>query len=148
MDEKEFLMKVMEENWIHARQSEDKRALIANLILILTAIIQITITLTGFILKAIPVTLLLIFIGGYGILTTMKLYERAQFHTLRARALRSRLNELFPNAQVQDLQINAERKHQEHYPIFYKTRLNNIWLCTYVFIIVLGIVETMICIWM
>src|SRR6266536_2491942 len=99
-----FLLRVLEENWIHARQSEDKRATIANVVLIITTALQITFTFVGLSRNALPLTLFQAFLGIYALLGTTKLYERSQFHILRARKLRARLDELYPDAQVEQLQ--------------------------------------------
>lgn len=129
-----FLMRNLEENWILARQAEDKRAMIAHIVLILA-----TLTLGAFFLtdrSLLP--LILIVLGIYGLLTTVKLYERSQYHILRARKLRARLNELCPDAQLEALYKLADEDHKAHYPRLMNVRLNTIWLCFYIALIVAG----------
>ena len=143
-DTHEFLLRSIEENWIHARQSEDKRATIAIVILIVASFIQVVLTQVGLNKNALPLTLWLILLGVYGIATSAKLYERSQFHIRRARKLRARLDELCPDAQVELLQKMAEDEHKVHYPRLMNVRLNNIWLGLYTLIAVLGVVYTII----
>jgi hypothetical protein len=141
----EFLLRSMIENWIHARQSEDKRATIANVILVVASAIQGMLVLVGLDKKALPLTITLIILGIYGALTSAKLYERSQFHILRARKLRDRLDELCPEAQVQLLQKVAEDEHKTHYPVLMNVRLNTIWLGLHTVVAILGVVYTIIC---
>ena len=116
-------MRNLEENWILARQAEDKRAMIAHVVLIL-----VTFTLGAFfVTDRAFLTLLIILLGLYGLLTTVKLYERSQYHIFRARKLRARLDELCPDAQLELLYRSAETEHQWRYPWLVKIRLNTIW---------------------
>lgn len=129
-----FLMRNLEENWILARQAEDKRAIIALTILILASL-----TLGAFfITDRASLTLLLILSGLYGLFTTAKLYERSQYHILRARKIRAKLDELCPDAQLESLYKLAEEEHKSCYPWLMHIRLNAIWQCFYAVLIVLG----------
>jgi Ca2+/Na+ antiporter len=129
-----FLIRNLEENWILARQAEDKRAMIA-----LTVLILASFTLGAFFISdRTPLNLLLILLGLYGLLTTAKLYERSQYHILRARKIRARLDELCPNAQLEPLYKLTEEEHQARYPWLMNVRLNAIWQCFYVVLIILG----------
>lgn len=143
-DTNKFLLRSLEENWIHARQSENKRATLANVAIVVVAAIHIALTQTGFNTKALPLTILLIFLGIYGIMANVKLYERQQFHTLRARKLRARLDELCPHAHVQQLQIIAEDEHKIKNAKLMNFRLNNIWLGLHALIATAGIIYTII----
>lgn len=130
-----FLLRNLEENWILARQAEDKRAMIAHIVLILA-----TLTLGAFFITGRAfLTLLLIMLGLYGLLTTAKLYERSQYHIFRARKLRARLGELCPDAQLELLYKSAETEHQGRYPWLMKVRLNMIWLSFYTALVIAGI---------
>jgi multisubunit Na+/H+ antiporter MnhG subunit len=135
-----FLLRAMEENQIHARLAEEKRATIANTILILASSAIIALAFIGLNGRALPLTLLLVLLGAYGTIVTTKLYERSQFHILRARKLRARLDALYPNAQVEQLQKLAESEHLTNYRLFARLRLNTIWTDLYIALIMLGIV--------
>lgn len=139
-----FLMRAMEENWIHARQAEEKRALTAHIVLILASATIGALTFFGLTWRALPFTLLLILLGLYSGAITMKLYERSQYHILRARKLRARLAILLPDAQVEELQKFAENEHREQYSRLMCVHLNSIWLGFYLFLVGLGIVLTLI----
>ncbi|MBV8694711.1 MAG: hypothetical protein JO125_05740 [Chloroflexi bacterium] len=141
----EFLMGCMQENWLHARLCEEKRATTANLVIVLATAVQAMLLLTGINRKALALTMLLMVLGLYGLLASAKLYERSQFHIRRARRLRARLDELLPDAQVQPLQSIAEEEHTAHYPVLSQVRLNTIWLGMHLLVVILGVVDTIIC---
>ena len=143
-DTKEFLLHVMEENWRHARGSEEKRATLATSVILITSAFQLMLVHVGFTVQALPLTFTLILLGGYGIATTAKLYERSQYHILRARKLRGRLDDLCPDAHVQDLQGFAEEEHQQHYPLLMHIRLNTIWLTLHASVALLGVIYTVL----
>lgn len=140
----EFLSRNMEENWLLARQAEDRRATIAMVNLILASAAQGIFAFIGLNLKTLPLALWLIVLGIYGIAASMKLYERSQFHILRARKLRSRLDEFYPDAQVENLYRAAEKEQQMRYPVMMHVRLNNLWIGLHVLIAIAGIAYTVI----
>lgn len=141
-DPHEFLFRVMEENWLLARQAEDKRALIAMVNLLAASGANVVFVFTGFGLKVLPLTFWMIILGIYGIATSSKLYERSQYHFLRARKLRARLDDLYPDAQVEQLLKHAESEHKIHYAFMMKVRLNNIWRLLHALIAVSGFIYT------
>jgi hypothetical protein len=140
-----FLLRLLEENWQHAKLSEEKRALVAHLVLVITFTSQVVIVFTGFSKRALPVTCFLILLGVYALAVSRKLYERAQFHTLRARKLRTRLDQMYSEAKVEALQSSAEVEHAERYSFWMHVRLNNIWLGLHILVVILGIAETIVC---
>ncbi len=140
-----FLLRVLDENWLHARLSEEKRATLANLALLITFITQVVLAFTEFNRRVIPLTVFLIALGIYALVVSKKLYERAQFHTRRARKLRAYLDQTFPEAEVETLQASAETEHAKYYVFWMNVRLNTIWLGLHVLIVVVGITETLLC---
>lgn len=141
----DFLTRNMEENWLHARQAEEKRALTATINLVLASALQAIFVFAGWNIKTLPLAIWIVFLGVYGVLTTLKLYERSQFHILRARKLRARLDELWPDAQVERLQQLVESEHKRRYPFWMHTRLNTIWLSLHLVILVVGIIFALLC---
>jgi hypothetical protein len=141
----EILVSLIEENWNHIRHSEDQRATITNLIVIVVSIIQGVLTQTGFTKNALPLTILLVLLGFYGLVTTAKLHERSRFHIKRARKFRDRLDTLCPDAQINLLQKLADEEHQsQHLILAKKVRLSSLWLALHIFIALLGTIYTVI----
>jgi Ca2+/Na+ antiporter len=114
--------------------------MIANIVLILACFALGAFFITG----RVSFNVLLILLGAYGLLTTVKLYERSQYHILRARKLRARIDTLCPDAQMELLYKLAEKEHQTRYPRLVHIRLNAIWLGFYAILIVLGVVLALI----
>ena len=143
-DRTTVLIRLMEENWIHTRQSEEKRAIVAIAVLVIASATQITLAFTGFSRMVLPLTIFLFLLGLYGIIFCLKLYERQVFHTLRARKLRSRLDELDPEAGIETLLATAESEHNAAH-LFANVRLHHIWLWLHTLISLLGLVEIVLC---
>ena len=144
-DSNAFLTCNMKENWQLAREAEEKRFLLATMNLLLAAALQITLAFTGFHRQVLPVTCWLMLIGIYGIVASLKLYERSQFHILRARKLRAKLDNLYPDADLEQLFQEAEKEQKQAYPLLRRTRLNNIWIALHTLIILLGMIYSILC---
>jgi hypothetical protein len=140
----DVLLHYIEENWTQARQSENQRATISNLIVIIAAALSGVVTQTGFNKNSLPLALIMIVFGIYGVIASAKLYERSKFHIERARKLRKRLDELCPDAQVSILQDAADVKHNRKYKILSKPIDNYVWVFLHIFIALLGVVFTII----
>ena len=94
--------------------------------------------------QTLPLALWMLGIGIYGIVATLKLYERSQFHILRARKLRARLDILCPDAQEEELQHLAEKEHQRRYPLLMHIRLNTIWIGLHSLILALSMYDALV----
>ena|SRR5690242_5201065 len=140
-----FLLSNMKENWRLAREAEQKRSLLATMNLLLSTALQITIACTGFHRQILPVTCWLALIGIYGIVAGLKLYERSQFHILRARKLRAKLDQLYPDAELEHLFREAEKEQKQAYPFLIRVRLNTLWTALHTLITLLGIIYSILC---
>lgn len=140
-----ILLRLIEENWIYTRLSEEKRSVLAITVLIIASAIQITLAFTGFRRTTLPLTIFLFLLGIYGVIFCLKLYERQIFHTFRARKLLSRLEEIHPEVEIEKLFETVEAEHSAKHP-FAHVRLNHIWLWMHVCIGLLGLIETVLCI--
>ena len=76
----EILVSIMEQQLSQAKQSEDQRANITNIVVLIAAAIQGGLTQTGFTKNVLPLTITLIAIGIFGVVATAKLYERFRYH--------------------------------------------------------------------
>ena len=154
-DTTEVLLRTIEEEWAQARQSENQRANITYLVVLIAAAIQGLFAQTGFGKNALPLTILLVVLGVYGAVASAKLYERFKFHHDRIRKLRIKIDEI---CQINTNQIiyDADEEHMKRWQQWEdqhkfgclfnlsKFRLNRIWLMLHIFIVILGIVETVI----
>jgi uncharacterized membrane protein len=113
----EILLRVAEQNYAHARQHEDQRAAIAGLIVLIATAIQGVLTQTGLHKNALPLTIMLIVIGIFGMIAGIKLYERSKLHSARVRKLRDRIDELNPDAMLQNSLDLSDQEHNTKYPL-------------------------------
>lgn len=134
-----LLYRLMAENRQHARLSEDRRIAITSVTVLASSATIIALTVIGPGLRTLPLALWLIGIGVLGVLMCAKLYERAQFHERRARALRARLLELTPDAGIEQAQQEAEAEHGREHPRLSSLRLNMLLVAVHVLAAFLGL---------
>ena len=140
-----FLMQNMKENWRLSREAEEKRSLLATTNLVLATALQIPIVFTGFHPSILPLACWLVLLGLYGIVAGFKLYERSQFHILRARKLRAKLDSLYSDAELEQVFLEAEKEQRQAYPFLIRIRLNTIWTILHSLIALLGILYCLLC---
>jgi hypothetical protein len=139
-DTNDILLHMIELNWTNARQAEDQRSTITGLIIIIASAIQGGLTQTGFSKNALPITLMLIVLGAFGMLASAKLYERFQLNVAMAVNIRKRLEELHPDIQIKKIVDKTEAEHLAMHPILgEKVRLHRVWQGLHALIVILGI---------
>lgn len=143
-DRTDVLLKLIEQQWIEAKQSEDQRAALTNLILIIAA------AAIGFMAQKplqrgmLFISLSLIVLGVFGAITSAKYYERHQFHIERLKQLREKLNLLHPDADIETLRNKANDIHNGKFPYLSQIRLYRLWVCFHVFIVISGTVISLL----
>jgi hypothetical protein len=141
----DVLLKMYESEMSWAKQAEDQRTAITNIILIVASIIVGVIPQRGGLSKeTLPVAILLMALGLYGALVSQKLYERFRFHYGRARNYRRKLNELIPVAEISKSMEDAEKEHNKKYKWLYRVSFNRLWMSLYITIAVAGLILTLI----
>ena len=141
----EILIHVMEQQLSQAKQSEDQRSNITNIIVLIAAAIQGVLTQTGFTKNALPLSITLIIIGLFGIVATSKLYERFRYHYEVMRQIREKIEALNPDTTIKACLDAAWREHIKKYPfISTKIRQYVVWSTLHVLIVVLGVIYTVI----
>jgi hypothetical protein len=141
-DVNDVLLRLYEEQRRQARQSEDQRATISNIVLVVASAILGFASQNGLGLTTLPLAALLIVIGLYGVVASEKLYERFTFHANRSRYLRKQIDKLNPKAGCLKLFSEADKAHGKEYPGLLKIRLHYIWLSLHIAIALAGIVLT------
>src|SRR5260370_20379485 len=140
-----FLICNMQENWRLSREAEEKRSMLATINLLLATALQIVIVFTGFQQRLLLVACWMILISVYGMLAGLKLYERSQFHIVRARKLRAKLDSLYPDAELEQLFQLAEQEQRQAYPFLMRVRLNTVWTALHALIGALGVIYSLLC---
>ena len=143
MTETDFLLALMQENRQLDQNAEQRRMAIAHLNIIIVLVYMAVSAVVGF--DRSDLSLLMILTGIYGYVATLKLYERSQYHITRARKIRARLDELLPEAKIDEVLNVAEDEHREQYSRMMNVRLNQIWLGVHVGVMVFGVICMISC---
>jgi len=143
-DDTAVLLKVYEEQWAQARQHENQRVAITNILLIIAPAIVGFISQQGLRPQMLPLTILLSVVGIFGIVACAKLSEAADFHLERARFLHKRLDELHPDAHLAKLREEADSKHKAAFPRMERLRVYQLWLVLHIAIALVGVALTLI----
>lgn len=140
----DILINAADREFGQAKQSEDQRSNITGLIVVIATAIQGGLTQTGLNKNALPLTIMLIVLGAFGMLVSLKLYERFRRHIRYAFLIRKRLEELHPDTQLSTLLETTRKEQQAEFSILRSIRLYILWMALHGIILVLGIVYTII----
>jgi hypothetical protein len=110
----EFLYRLLEDNWRHARLAEDRRIVITGVNVIAATAMQIAIFVLAFSPRTLLLTVWIVVLGLYGCLACLRLEERAQFHTARARKLRQLIDDQV-GVHVNELLADSDRSLSERH---------------------------------
>jgi hypothetical protein len=108
----------------------------------LATALQVIIIVAGFHRQIALLSCWLALIGIYGVVANLKLYERSQFHTARARRLRAKLDALYSGSELEQLFQSVEYEQKQTYPLLTNVRLNTIWTVLHALVALLGIIYT------
>ena len=139
-DDTDVLLKIYQEQWAQARQHENQRVTITNIVLLISSAIVGFITQQGVSPQMLPVAILLVIVGIFGAVACSKLYEVSELHFGRVRALYDRLNVLHPKTHLKKIKEDADLKHKSLFPKLTKLHVHQFWLALHLIIILFGIV--------
>ena len=139
-DDTQVLLAFCQEHWTQARHIENQRATISNLIIVVASIIVAFVSQQGLSLQMLPLTILLIILGLFGAFITEKLYELFHFHHDKVRYWQKRINELNPNARLDELEKEANREHNNRYSRMRSIRLHYLWVLLHSAVVLVGTV--------
>ncbi|BCM90583.1 hypothetical protein IAD21_02437 [Abditibacteriota bacterium] len=145
-DTTDVLMTLIEQHWEDMRHVEEQREAITNMILVIDAATIGFIAQKGFGGSSFLLCLLLVLLGIYGIVATLKLYERHQLHQERLELWYVEVDRMHPNAKLLQVRQDAYRTNSLNFPRIYKVRLHRLWVGFNICIIVAGVVLFFVCI--
>lgn len=119
----DLLARLLEENWRHARLSEDRRIAITCASVLAVTGIQVALVFSGASSRATLLAAWTIVVGLFGILVMLRLEERAQFHALRARRIRRLLDER-GSGLAETLLATSDEEHAGGHRFFAVMRLH------------------------
>ncbi|QTR53199.1 hypothetical protein [Thiothrix unzii] len=143
-DSTDVLLKFVEQQWIEAKQAEDQRSIMTNIILVIVAAIIGFIAQKGLNNNVLFLSILLIILGLYGAIVSAKLYERHQFHISRLTSWRKKIDELNPDTKLEALKSEANISHYQRFPVIKKIKLYYLWMALHLMIAFGGVILTVI----
>lgn len=139
--EAEILTMLISEQWSQARQSEEQRATITNIVIGLFTLAQGFIVQQSFSWGAALIAVVIILLGIYGYVACSKLYERFRLATNRVGEMMKDLDQIYPNARIRELQKQADVEHFERFSRLKDIRLHLIWTVLHLSIAAFGLVN-------
>lgn len=140
----DILWKYFQGELNQALNHEASRSSITNLVLIITGVIITIITYDQQINKSdLALSIFLMLIGLFGIVSNAKYYERFHFHYSRAKGYRKLLEEQFPNVDFSALRVNSDLESAKKFKRISKVRLNWLWMILNLLISIFGLVLTL-----
>jgi hypothetical protein len=137
--------KMYSENCTQARHHETQRSAVASaFIAIAGAVIGIITSHKALTPLDLPLTLLLVALGGFGAVFSAKQYERIQLHTRRARGYRDAYDALLPGAPLRSIKQKADDDNSKEFPQLSALRLNKFWIAMNLAISGLGVCLTIL----
>jgi hypothetical protein len=141
----EVLLQFWREQRDQARQSENQRAAMTNIVLIVAAAAVGFVVREGITDRAnLPVTIGLAFLGLYGALASAKYRERQAMHLHEAKLMRRRLDALYPELGLEADRQTARTNHRGSHRWLYRVRLYLLWTTLHLGIALTGAVLTVL----
>lgn len=140
MDTKEILVELIKSNLDEIRHTENHRANITNIILIIVGGVLALLSNDKLDNQTLYVSVFLIFLGLFGVFVTRKLYERQKWYMGRVSDLYGRIDLLDKELKIQELYHNHELRHKRENKFYSKVRMNTLWTAVFLFVVVLGVI--------
>ncbi|WP_344649716.1 hypothetical protein [Cryptosporangium japonicum] len=135
-----MLIEYWKEHRAQARQSENQRATISNLVLVIATALLVIIAQKGLMKTGFFLTVPLLILGSFGMLVSAKYYERAEYHIARARVVM----DAFVSPGNAAIMQAADRMHKSNYRILRHVRVYALWIILHGLIAVTGLILTVI----
>jgi hypothetical protein len=139
-EETEVLLFFCGQYWEEIRHTEKQRAMLANLIILIASGVLGLSLQQGLSRAVIPLAALMIVLGLYGTITTLKLHERYSFLQARLDCFYKHIDQLHPDAQFLNLRARADEEHKKQFPFLEWIHVYWLWLLIHILISVGGII--------
>lgn len=123
----DYLHHLLEENWRHVRLSENRRIAITSVNIVAATGVQIAVFALGFSPRVLLLTIWMTLLGLFGCATCLRLEERAQLHTARARALRELMEE-GTGARANEVLARSDRSQAERHRVLGGFRMHTAFM--------------------
>jgi hypothetical protein len=143
-DVTDVIIKMLDNQWSQAKQSEDQRSAVTNYVFVIAAAIQGYIVQRNFDKYSLAVAIFLIVLGIYGALISYKYYERFRLGMTRVGRWMEKLEELHPDANLAAIEKKADVKHNSRFPRMHRIRLYALWLCLHTAVSLAGVANAVV----
>jgi len=143
-EDSEVLLFFCGQYWDEIRHTENQRAMLTNLIILIASGVLGLSFQQGMTRTIIPLAVLMIILGLFGVITTMKLYERYMFLQTRLDCFYEHIDVLHPKAHFKTLKDKADTNHKRKFPVLDKIRVHWLWLLIHGIISVAGVILLML----
>lgn len=140
----DVLMHAIDRQWAQAKQAEDQRATMTNLIIIVAIGLEGLIVQRGFDRASQVLSVVLLLLGVYGAIASAKFYERFRLSMHRASKFVGRLDEIEKEALIGELDKSAEDEHKLKHSLLVRFRLHHIWLILHLSISLFGLINIIV----
>jgi hypothetical protein len=140
----EVLMNFWQEQRAQARQSEDQRAALSNLVLALAAAALGLIGQWGFERRSSLLSGAMILLGTYGALASAKYYERNGLHLEQAEKLADLIMEKAGLQNYEEMMQPIRDEYFGKHPNISRMRLNKLWVALHVCVAGIGVILTLL----
>ncbi|MGB3495946.1 MAG: hypothetical protein WBA57_24670 [Elainellaceae cyanobacterium] len=150
----EILLAILVEHMNELRHVEEHRQWIINLIVVVASGATAIVSTIGFSSASIPISILVISLGLFGVFVTLKLYERQLWYQKRLNLLIEKLDESQEGLELEQLYKKHELQHKRYVKRdswdasvrikFSSIRMHILWVIFNLFVCLLGIAMLLI----
>jgi hypothetical protein len=145
LEKEEYLWRMVNEHMTQARHQETLRSSMTTMLVTLAGVIVGFVTFDRELSPTdLAPSILLFFLGVFGISFSAKHYERFNFHIARVRSYRSALEKCFHDVQWKELREEADRYHKHKFPRLVNQRQHRLWLVLHGVTASIGFVLTVV----
>ena len=124
----DVLLELWKEQREADRWTENQRATLTNIIIVVVAAGLGFIAQSGLRPPMLVVTLPMMVLGLYGVFACLKFHERCAFHVGQARGLRKKIAEQFPDLGIEATLRATSHRQRQRFPRLRKIRLYVVWI--------------------
>lgn len=143
-DELQFLLQMSKEQREQRRQSESQRSTLTNILISISSGVVILIIHSNFSLEMIYLSVFLILVSIFGIIASLKYYERSRIHLKRASTFEKKICELLSDTEYHVLLATANNEHSNAHPFLSRFHQYWLWYILPMLFLILGIILTII----
>jgi hypothetical protein len=143
-DQVDVLLEYWKEQRAQARHTEVQRAVLTNLILLIVAASLGFIAQQGLRRTALAVSILLILLGIFGVMTTVKYYERYNHHIEQAKEFSLQIARLYPGCDHEAILAPVRARSDAKIGRFGLLRLYRLWIALHFLVALIGFTLTIV----